>query len=118
MQASLLYAGGVLEPVARCNEECARSMVIDRCADHGCARLPAGSAATRQTRRSREFRALPACNPAGNAEITAGGNNPPDNEGGRIGELILQDQTLFRLFQTGGCGIGIAAGAVHRRDDR
>lgn len=59
-----------------------------------------------------EFWALPACNPAGNLEITAGaGQLRSDGEsGGRV--QVLQAKTLFRHLQPNDWGWGLAAGRI------
>jgi hypothetical protein len=61
-----------------------------------------------------EFWALPACNPGGNLEITAGLNRLP-SEGGQPwnGNALVQVKTLLRSLDTG-IGTGFAAGATAR----
>jgi hypothetical protein len=61
-----------------------------------------------------EFWALPACNPTGNLEITAGLNRLPA-EGGEpwTGNALVQVKTLLRSLDTG-IGTGFAAGATAR----
>ncbi|MEI6319296.1 MAG: hypothetical protein WCS09_12315 [Pseudomonadota bacterium] len=61
-----------------------------------------------------EFWALPACNPTGNLEITAGLNRLP-TEGGQPwnGNALVQVKTLLRSLDTG-IGTGFAAGATAR----
>ncbi len=61
-----------------------------------------------------EFWALPACNPTGNLEITAGVNRLPA-EGGApwSGNALVQVKTLLRSLDTG-IGTGFAAGATGR----
>lgn len=68
----------------------------------------------RANRGSREFWALPACNPTGNLELTLGGNDLPDGAGGRNNDVVLQGKTLFRPLATNDYGIGLAVGTfVH-----
>jgi hypothetical protein len=61
-----------------------------------------------------EFWLLPACNPFGNLEISAGlGELRPDGaEPSR--DKVLQVKTLFRELKPNGVGWGMAAGAVAR----
>ncbi|MBY0439951.1 MAG: hypothetical protein K2W80_17340 [Burkholderiales bacterium] len=61
-----------------------------------------------------EFWALPACNPGGNLEISAGLNRLP-SEGGQPwnGNALVQVKTLLRSLDTG-IGTGFAAGATAR----
>ena len=61
-----------------------------------------------------EFWALPACNPGGNLEITAGVNRLP-SEGGQpwTGNALVQAKTLLRTLDTG-IGTGFAVGATAR----
>ena len=61
-----------------------------------------------------ELWALPACNPGGNLEITAGLNRLP-SEGGQPwnGNALVQVKTLLRSLDTG-IGTGFAAGATAR----
>lgn len=61
-----------------------------------------------------EFWALPACNPSGNLEITAGLNRLPA-EGGEPwnGNALVQVKTLLRTLDTG-IGTGFAVGATAR----
>jgi hypothetical protein len=70
----------------------------------------------RNNRDSKEFWALPACNPTGNLEMTLGGNDLPDGSGGRAHDMVVQGKTLFRELETGGYGIGLAAGMVRHTD--
>ena len=61
---------------------------------------------------SKEFWALPACNPAGNFEVTAGGGRArPDGAAG-TSDYILQAKTLFRPLATNDWGWGLAVGKV------
>ena len=61
-----------------------------------------------------EFWALPACNPGGNLEITAGLNRLP-GEGAEPwnGNALVQVKTLLRTLDTG-IGTGFAVGATAR----
>jgi hypothetical protein len=61
-----------------------------------------------------EFWALPACNPGGNLEITAGVNRLPSEAGlPSTGNFLIQGKTLLRSLDTG-IGTGFAAGANAR----
>ena len=62
---------------------------------------------------SREFWALPACNPGGNLELTAGGGRATDEEAGVVtGDQVFQLKTLLRPLAPNGWGLGLAAGRV------
>lgn len=58
---------------------------------------------------SREFWALPACNPGGNFELTVGGSQT-DGDPTLHGTFVAQGKTLFKPLETNGWGIGLAAG--------
>lgn len=61
---------------------------------------------------SKEVWALPACNPGGNFEITAGaGHARSDGEPGTR-DYVLQAKTLFRPLETDGWGWGLALGTI------
>ncbi len=60
--------------------------------------------------RIREFWALPACNPGGNFEITAGGALARADGSPQSGAVVIQGKTLFKPLDTNGWGIGLAAG--------
>jgi len=61
-----------------------------------------------------EFWALPACNPGGNLEITAGVNHLPSELGAPgTGNFLIQGKTLLRSLDTG-VGTGFAFGATSR----
>lgn len=61
---------------------------------------------------SNEVWALPACNPTGNFEITAGGGRAkPEGEPG-TSDYVLQAKTLFRQLEPNGWGWGLALGKV------
>lgn len=72
----------------------------------------------RSNQGSREYWALPACNFTGNLELTLGGGRIKDAEGSRTAGIVLQGKTLFKPLDAGGWGIGLAAGAVRRPEDR
>lgn len=62
---------------------------------------------------SREFWALPACNPTGDAELTFGGaRTRVDGEGIATSDIQMQAKTIFRPLETNGWGWGLAVGAV------
>lgn len=66
---------------------------------------------TRRYRDRSENWALPACNPSGNFEITAGGGHFSDN-GLSSNDQVLQGKTLFRPLQTNDWAWGLALGQV------
>lgn len=70
----------------------------------------------RVNRGSRERWALPACNPAGWLEITAGVNDLPDDSGGRANDFVLQGKTVFRPLETNGYAYGLAVGGYLHGD--
>lgn len=61
-------------------------------------------------RTHKEAWALPACNPAGNFEITAGGALAWHAGERESGAVVVQGKTLFKPLATNGWGIGLAAG--------
>ncbi|MFZ2267450.1 MAG: hypothetical protein WAV95_07700 [Azonexus sp.] len=66
-----------------------------------------------------EWWALPACNPGGNLEITAGGALAWASGEPQSGAQVLQMKTLFKPLETNGWGIGLAAGyAIQPGDTR
>ena len=70
---------------------------------------------TRHYRDRSEFWALPACNPGGNFEITAGaGRFASDGQPGSS-DQVLQGKTLFRTLQSNDWAWGVAAGRVWHR---
>lgn len=66
----------------------------------------------RSYRASTEFWALPACNPGGNFEITAGGGLARSDGAPNSHDYVIQAKTLFRELSPNGWGIGLAAGRV------
>lgn len=64
----------------------------------------------------REAWALPACNPTGNLEITAGVGQVVGGEMRASTDLMVQAKTLFRPLRTNSWGIGLAAGVMHHAD--
>ena len=93
----------------------ARPLITDdaRWVDPGACQVEAWQ---KVNRGSREYWAFPACNPTGALEITAGGNNLPDGEGGRINDYVLQGKKIFRPLETNGYGFGLAVGAFFHGD--
>lgn len=70
---------------------------------------------TRRNRDSTEFWALPGCNPFGNLELTFGGARTREGgDGSRLTDVVLQAKTLFKPFEEGGWGWGLAVGAVRK----
>lgn len=57
-----------------------------------------------------EYWALPACNPSGNLEVTAGGGHFKADGQPSSHDHILQAKTLFRSMQTNDWGWGLAIG--------
>jgi hypothetical protein len=66
----------------------------------------------RRNRGSTEFWALPACNPTGNLELTAGGARTNEAGTTRTTDQQLQAKTLFKAMDTDGWGAGLAVGTV------
>lgn len=56
---------------------------------------------------------LPACNPTGNFEVTAGGGYARSDNSQGTNDYVLQAKTLFRPLETNGWGIGLGLGTVH-----
>jgi hypothetical protein len=67
---------------------------------------------TRVYRDSKEFWALPACNPGGQFELTAGGGRARVEGEASTSDYIVQGKTLFRPLTSNGWGWGLAAGKV------
>lgn len=61
---------------------------------------------------SRELWALPACNPTGNLEFTAGGGIATNDARRTTEDYVLQLKTLFRALETSGWGWGLGLGTV------
>jgi hypothetical protein len=59
-----------------------------------------------------EYWALPACNPSGNFEVTAGGGQFRADGLPGSQDRVLQGKTLFRPLQTNDWGWGLAVGRV------
>lgn len=100
---------------AACPLRAARPLITDdaRWVDPGACQVETWQ---KVNRGSREHWAFPACNPTGALEITAGGNDLPDGEGGRINDFVLQGKKIFRHLETNGFGYGLAAGAFFHGD--
>ena len=67
---------------------------------------------SRRYRDSKEFWALPACNPDGNFEVSLGTGVAYDIQGVRSQDYIIQGKTLVRQLNTDDWGWGLAAGHV------
>ncbi len=67
---------------------------------------------TRRYRDRTENWALPACNPTGNFEITAGGGHFHAEGLPHTSDQVLQGKTLVRPLETNSWGWGLALGAV------
>ncbi len=61
---------------------------------------------------SNEVWALPACNPWGNFEITAGVGRATYDRGTSTSDYVVQFKTLFRKLETNRWGWGLAVGTV------
>ncbi|HXS53955.1 MAG TPA: hypothetical protein VN782_15580 [Usitatibacter sp.] len=71
----------------------------------------------KDSRASTEYWALPACNPTGKLEITAGGARTSGDEAG-LTDKEVQAKTIFRPLEEG-WGFGLALGTlVHPREER
>ena len=66
----------------------------------------------RRNRDSTEYWLLPACNPTGNLEITAGGARTNEAGTTRTTDQQVQAKTLFKALQPDGWGAGLAVGTV------
>jgi hypothetical protein len=64
----------------------------------------------------REAWALPACNPTGNFEITAGVGQVISGTMRDSTDLMVQAKTLLRPLKTNNWGIGLAAGVMHHNN--
>lgn len=68
---------------------------------------------TRLSEDSREFWALPACNPTGHLELTLGGGQATDLSSGiTTSDQVFQLKTLFKPLATNDWGVGLAVGRV------
>lgn len=63
----------------------------------------------------RDFLALPACNPTGNFEMTAGVNQLQTRGDDNLTTYLIQGKTLFRELKTNSWGVGLAFGANRRK---
>ncbi|MET4577350.1 hypothetical protein [Ottowia thiooxydans] len=61
---------------------------------------------------STEFWVMPACNPTGNLELSAGGSHTRGESEGSHNSVMLQAKTVFKPLETNGWGWGLAAGTV------
>jgi len=61
---------------------------------------------------SRELWMLPACNPGGNFEITAGAGMAHNDHAPRSDDYVLQAKTLFKPLESNGWGWGLAVGKI------
>lgn len=68
----------------------------------------------RAYRHGSELWILPACNPTGHLEVTAGGGTATRaaGDGSRTEDYVFQAKTLFRTLDTNGWGAGLAIGTV------
>lgn len=71
---------------------------------------------SRHYQHSIELWALPACNPFGNFEITAGAALSRYDGVQKNHDYLLQAKTLFKPLETNGWGIGFALGTVKHPD--
>lgn len=61
---------------------------------------------------SSEAWALPACNPTGNLELTAGGGRARHTGESATSDYVFQVKTLFRPLETNSWGWGLAVGTI------
>lgn len=89
----------------------ARPFVTDdaRIVDHGACQVEAW---TQQGPDGNEYWMLPACNPTGNLELTAGPGLLPADAGGHGAAVGLQAKTLVQPLRPGSWGVGLAIGSV------
>jgi two-component system sensor histidine kinase TctE len=66
----------------------------------------------RRGRETTEYWALPACNPLGGLELTFGGAWTHADGSMRFTHHVVQAKTLFRPYEPGGWGVGLAAGTI------
>ena len=109
---ALLAATCSIAPVA----DAARPMVTDdaRIVDPGACQLETWR---RFNRDSKEYWALPACNPTGNLELTLGSAELPVEDLGLRGTtrtVQIQGKTLFKTLETNSYGYGLAVGGIVR----
>ena len=71
---------------------------------------------SRSYKTSHEFWVLPACNVAGNFEVTAGTGTATSSGQASTNDFILQGKTLFRELSPNGWGWGLAFGKVNHPD--
>lgn len=64
---------------------------------------------------SREYWALPACNPTGNAELAFGGAKTREDGATGTSALQVQAKTLIRALEPNGWGIGAAVGYLDNK---
>jgi hypothetical protein len=62
-----------------------------------------------------EFWALPACNPTGNLEITAGGSSLRGADHAQSTDAVVQIKTLFKSMPANGWGGGVALGYLRHQ---
>lgn len=65
---------------------------------------------------SREFWVLPACNPTGNLEFTAGTGHARIDGENPTNDYVFQLKTLFRPLKPNDWGLGLAVGTVNHPD--
>lgn len=68
---------------------------------------------TQRARNTHEWWALPACNPFGNFEVTAGLTELSPDGADRVRSYVLQGKTLMRPLEADNWGVGLAFGTVH-----
>jgi len=104
---SLLITLGLISPAAYA----ARPMITDdaRITDAHTCQLESW---IKNNRDSNEYWALPACNPGGNLELTAGGALSSDATGSHTTALELQAKTLLKVLEPNNWGLGLSAGTV------
>lgn len=107
MKFSALLLLGLLFAVGAA--QAARPMITDdaRLTDAGACQVESWAHLHRDLQ---EYWALPACNPGGNFELTAGGALAYADGRAQSGAVLIQGKTLFKPLETNGFGIGLAAG--------
>lgn len=66
---------------------------------------------------SREYWALPACNPFGWGELTFGGaRTDPDEGPAHTSDVVVQGKTVFKPLEADGWGLGLALGLIRHPD--
>ena len=107
----MLRAACLALSIAPCLAFAARPMITDdaRIVDPKACQVESW---IRNNRDTREYWALPACNPTGNAELTFGGARTTGEGRNEFTDQLIQAKTIFRPLAPDGWGIGLAAGVM------